>query len=201
MKTSNQIVCVLRSINGVHQWVAASGRHDLVNNEATTVGFFNSFEEQTGPSGSHVVTCYEPLRNTAMSKLDINEFNASTRSTKVGSFKTCVVRLIGTHDEFVAAKGRTDLVEGEALVSGNAVSSSVKSGPNGSHVVTVWNFVGAMQRDVVPQGGVVGPFASGEFSHGGLSGLHVIDAAAFADGGMSHLGAHPASYVGAPATR
>jgi hypothetical protein len=148
---NTQIVCVLRSIDGISQWVAASGRRDLVPNEKVMIGFFDSFEVRTGPSDSHVHTCYEPRRGGMVGALDINEFlsSSSSSATEVGSFKTCVVRFVGKQQEYVEALGRVDLVAGEALISGRAVPSTVKSGPSGSHIVTVWTFIGSTHRDVL----------------------------------------------------
>jgi hypothetical protein len=161
MKTLNQIVCVLRSVGGFHQWVAASGRQDLVNNEATMVGYFDSFEVKSGPSGSHVTTCYEPRRTAKKSTLDISEFQAPTEAS-VGAQKSCVLRLVGDCHEYVDANGRHDLVAGEALVSGSAVPSTVRTGPSNSHAVTVWTFVGATKRSVVPQNDEIGRYALAE---------------------------------------
>jgi hypothetical protein len=151
MKTSNQIVCVLRSVDGSHQWVAAAGRHDLVNNETSMVGFFDSFEVRTGPSGSDVVTCYEPSRSANTAKLDINEFQSSANVSSAGVHKTCVLRVINGIHRYVDASGRVDLIQGETLVSGKAVSSTVKTGPYRSHTVSIWNFVGATERSVFPR--------------------------------------------------
>jgi hypothetical protein len=200
MKTSNQIVCVLRAVGGVHQWVAASGRQDLVNNEATMVGYFDSFELKSGPSGSHVTTCYEPLRGAKKSTLDITEFQAPSKaSCEVGTQKSCVLRLVGDHHEHVDAYGRFDLVTGETLVSGKAVRSTIKTGPSGSHAVTVWTFVGATQRSVVPQNDETGRYALAELLQGDPRKILIIDRSQGPVQDMSHLLARPADYVGATA--
>ena len=199
MKTVTQIVCVLRSVDGSHQWVAAAGRHDLVNNESSMVGYFDSFEVRTGPSGSNVITCYEPSRSAKTTKLDINDFQTSGNAPAAGIQKSCVLRLVGSHHEYVDANGRFDLIAGETLVSGRAVRSTVKTGPSGSHSVSVWNFVGATQRSNVPQNDEIGRYALAELLQGDPRSI-VIDGSTFSmPVDVSHLAARPSEYTGVAA--
>ncbi len=184
MKTSNQIVCVLRSVNGIQQWVAAAGRHDLVKDETTMVGHFDSFEVRTGPSGSHVITCYEP--------------QASANPSSAGTYKTCVLRLVGGQHEYVDADGRVDLVAGETIFSGKAVHSTVRTGPSRSHTVTVWNFVGATQRSIVPQNDETGRYALAELLQTDPRRL-VIDGSTFGAVDLSSLIGNPTNFVGVAA--
>ena len=55
--------------------------------------------------------------------------------------KSCVVRFVGKQHEYVDINGRIDLVAGEKVVTGYATPLHFKSGPAGSDLVEVWDFV------------------------------------------------------------
>ena len=124
MKNSS-LVCVLRSVAGAFQWVAAAGRTDIVDGETAKVGEFTSFTQKDGPYETDVVTCYEPGRTTDR------------------VMRGCVVRLVGKQQEYVTMAGRFDLVDGEPMITGFvAIDAYVKDGPSGSNQVPVMRFDG-----------------------------------------------------------
>lgn len=69
MNNGQSIVCVLRHVGKNTQWVLAEGRHDLKPGEATLSGSFSRFSVRSGPSGSHVVSCYTPIGRNVHGKL------------------------------------------------------------------------------------------------------------------------------------
>jgi hypothetical protein len=117
------LVCVLRpAADTGHQWMNAAGRKDLVIGEQTLTGTFTEFEVRTGPSGSHVHTCYEPV---------------ATKRGVIARVLTCVLREVGNEGhQWVNAAGRTDLRVGERTATGTFSDFTAKCGPSGSHRVT-----------------------------------------------------------------
>lgn len=136
----SNIVCVLRPAgDGAHQWMNIEGRTDLKAGEATLTGTFEQFEVRTGPSGSHVHICYEPV-------------NAKRGQLATPRVLTCVLREVGKEGvQWVSAFGRVDLRVGERTLTGTFTDFTAKSGPSGSHIVTCHLPVKAVEGTYEPE--------------------------------------------------
>lgn len=123
---SKTIICVIRNVAGLDQYVPVSNVVSLNDGETVFHGEFRFETEKDGPSNSHTVTIALPV-------------GALTRHTA----KSCVIREVNGQQEFVPVAEVPALVPGEEIHTSVWSTYQVNAGPSGSHRRTLCTPTGA----------------------------------------------------------
>jgi len=133
------MICVLREVNGLDQYVPASEAGFFVVGETLYTGSFESFLVKAGPSKSHSRLICEPRGPLATREIP-----------------SCVLRPVDGIPQYVPVNETPALVPGEMVYTGLFEFFTVRTGPSESHVRRIGRPLGRFTRRTVEEAGLLG---------------------------------------------